>query len=230
MPAYWGTSLTESKSDPSAVIEGNGVLQLTTYLTDPNGPITQSNTTAGQIWTGYTFAQKYGWFEFRCKMAPGAGMDEAIWLLDKGTDPTIEYQEIDMPEWLGNRPNTSYLAHWYVPPGGNSSGSIISPTGPDWSADFHTYAINWQPNSITYYVDGIQYYQVTDGIPQTPMFILMTSGSSNGWGGDINASTCPNSMVFQYVRVYQGGGSTPPVPVPPPNSRKCPANRMLLPS
>ncbi|HVR83496.1 MAG TPA: glycoside hydrolase family 16 protein, partial [Planctomycetota bacterium] len=215
---YWDWRLTaQSKADPSAVVEGNGVLQLLTFLTDPNGPATQSNTTTGQIWTRDTFTQQYGWFEFRCKMAPGAGMDEACWLLSDGPDST-EYQEIDMPEWLGNRPNTLYFAHWYVPPGGNWSGTMVSPTGPDWSADFHTYAINWQPGSITYYVDGNQVWQTTDNVPQEPMMLILTSGSSSLWGGDINASTCPNAMVLDYVRVYQGGGTTPPNPPPPPPS------------
>lgn len=208
---YWDWRLAaQSKADPSAVVEGNGVLQLLTYLTDPNGPPTQANTTTGQIWTLNTFSQKYGWFEFRCKMAPGAGMDETCWLLSAygGT----EYQEIDMPEWLGNRPTTLYLAHWFVPPGGNWSGTLTHSTGPDWSADFHTYAVNWQPDSLTYYVDGIQYWQTTDHVPQEPLFLLVTSGSSSGWGGDINASTCPNSMVLDYVRVYQGAGQSPPSP------------------
>lgn len=212
---YWDWRLTaQSKADPSAVVEGNGTLQLMTFLTDPNGPATQANTTTGQVWTRHTFTQQYGWFEFRCKMAPGAGMDEACWLLS--ADGGTEYQEIDMPEWLGNRPNTLYFAHWFVPPGGNWSGTMVSPTGPDWSADFHTYAVNWQPDSITYYVDGIQYWQTTDHVPQEPMFLIASSGSSSLWGGDINSSTCPNSMVLDYVRVYQGGGTVPPPPPPPP--------------
>jgi beta-glucanase (GH16 family) len=214
VPAYYDYLVTaQSKSDPSAVVEGNGVLQLLTYLTDPNGPPTQSNTTTGQISTRGKFTQQFGWFEFRCKFGPGAGMDEAICLYAPyGSGP---YQEIDMPEWLGNRPTTSYLAHWYVPPGGNWSGTVISPQGPDYSADFHTYAINWQPDSITYYIDGIQVWQTTDHVPQYPMDISIGSGSSNVWGGDINASSCPNSMVIDYVRVYQGGGTIPPSPAPP---------------
>ncbi|HVR83592.1 MAG TPA: glycoside hydrolase family 16 protein [Planctomycetota bacterium] len=185
-----------------------------TYLTDPNGPVTASNTTAGAIWTPYTFTQQYGWWEFRCKMGPGAGMDEGLEMYGA----SVAYQDIDVPEWLGNTPNTLWLAHHWGPAESPTNWNLISPKGPDWSADFHTYAVNWQPDSITFYVDGIQYYQVTDNVPQVPMYIVISSGSGGpgNWGGDINASTCPNSMVIDYVRVYQGGGTTPPVPPPPP--------------
>ncbi|HVR83591.1 MAG TPA: glycoside hydrolase family 16 protein [Planctomycetota bacterium] len=210
-----GQTSPNSAYDPSAVVEGNGVLQILTYLTDPNGPVTSANTTTGQIDTANTFTQTYGWFEFRCKMAPGVGMDEATWMFSHGGP----YQEIDMPEWLGRNPNTIYLAHLYGPSWYKTGYSLDPATGPDWSAEFHTYAVNWQPDSITFYVDGIQYSQTTDQVPQGPMYLLISSGAtSNAWGGDINASTCPNSMVIDYVRVYQGGGTTPPVPVPPPNT------------
>jgi hypothetical protein len=149
-------------------------------------------------------------------------MDESICMYS-AVPPSGEYQEIDMPEWLGNRPTSLYLAHWFVPAGepwGTPfSGSMVTPTGPDWSADFHTYAINWQPNSITYYVDGIQFYQVTDNVPQDPMYFVLLSGTGGpgSWGGAVDPSILPNSMLVDYVRVYQGGGTTPPVPVSPPN-------------
>lgn len=194
----------------SNVVEGNGVLQLITEV----GGGGASDFTSGMIHTRETFSQTYGWFEARLKDPPGAGMYTTFWMLAFWPET---YHEIDIAEWRGT-PNTVDMALNLSGPNGVYSDHIVYDHGPDFTADFHTYAVNWQPDSITYYVDGVQFLQVTDNVPQTPMWILLNSGIGGpGWGGGTpDPSSLPNSMLIQYVRVWQGGGTTPPVhPLPP---------------
>jgi hypothetical protein len=120
-----------------------------------------------------------------------------------------DYREIDIAEWQ-YFPNTVDVAlhtgDWYT-------WKYVA--GQDFTADFHTYAVNWQPDSVTYYIDGVQFFQVTVNVPQTPMWMIINSGN----GTNVDLSSLPSSMVVQYVRVWQGSGTTPPVPpLPPPPS------------
>ncbi|HVR83909.1 MAG TPA: glycoside hydrolase family 16 protein [Planctomycetota bacterium] len=200
----WSSSalfpIGNSNFSDSEVVEGNGVLQL---ITEVGGGGT-TNTTSGLIHTRETFSQTYGWFEARIKEPPGAGMYSCFWMLSLWP---ADYREIDIAEWQ-IFPNTVDVAlhtgDWY-------SWKYIA--GQDFTADFHTYAVNWQPDSVTYYIDGVQFFQVTANVPQTPMWMIINSGN----GSNVDLSSLPNSMFVQYVRVWQGSGTTQPPPPPPPS-------------
>jgi beta-glucanase (GH16 family) len=43
---------------------------------------------------------------------------------------------------------------------------------------FHTYAFDWEPGSITWYVDGVKAYDLSGDVPVTPGKIMM-----NAWNG-----------------------------------------------
>ena len=50
--------------------------------------------------------------------------------------------------------------------------------GFDASEGFHTYGFDWQPDHITWYVDGKAVYTATENIPSTSGKIMM-----NVWNG-----------------------------------------------
>ena len=110
---------------------------------------------------GPLFNKRYGRFEFRAKLPTGQGVWPAIWMLPQ----TERYGgwaasgEIDILEAKGQTPNTvqgtlHFGSHWpantyikkeYVLP---DRGTI---------ADFHIYAIEWDPGEIRWYVDDRLY-------------------------------------------------------------------------
>ena len=102
-----------------------------------------------------------------------------------------------------------YGGEW--PDNTHSGGSYAD--GTDFSEDFHTYAIEWEPAEIRWYVDGILYNTETswwssgDDFPapfdQRFHFLLNTAVGGN-WPGSPDGSTVlPQQMVVDYVRVYQ---------------------------
>ncbi|HEY0257781.1 MAG TPA: glycoside hydrolase family 16 protein, partial [Candidatus Methylacidiphilales bacterium] len=169
-------------------------------------PFTQAGITqpytSGEITTEGRFFQTYGYFEACMKLPKGKGTWPAFWLIpENGSWPP----EIDTLENLGEDPFTAYTSFHY-----NSTNIDVTQadvTGGDFSAGYHIYAVAWIPQSITYYIDGVQVFQVTgSNVPSTPMYMILNTavGDGSGWGGAPNAySVFPNTTEVQYVHAYQ---------------------------
>ena len=160
--------------------------------------------TSGIVTTYGKFAQAYGWFEIRARFPKGKGFWPAFWLLpaDKRWPP-----EIDVLEILGHETNKVYMTnHWQDAQGRHLSngGAWV---GPDFSAGFHTFAVDWQPDVIVWYVDGVERFRSSKGIPSMPMYVLVNLAVGGDWPGNPDASTpFPATMDVDYVRVYRRRG------------------------
>ncbi len=159
--------------------------------------------TSGMASSFGKFSQKYGWFEARMKVPGSQGMWPAFWLLpaSKKWPP-----EIDIMELIGREKNKVYLtlhekqAGTWKP---KSFGKAFEAT--DFTADFHTYAVEWAPGEIVWYVDGVERHRVKDaGVPDEPMYILLNLAVGGDWPRMPDETTVfPSTMQVDYVRVYQ---------------------------
>jgi endo-1,3-1,4-beta-glycanase ExoK len=124
--------------------------------------------------------QAYGMYQVNLKTAAGPGLNTAFF-----TYTANPHDEIDL-EFLGRSPRYVSLTYWV---NGISSGSYIADLGFDSSADFHTYAFNWQPGSITWYADGKVLFQTKPGkvLPAhaSKMYLELWAGAAaeNAWLG-----------------------------------------------
>ncbi len=162
--------------------------------------------TSGMVTTYGKFAQKYGWFEMRARMPHGKGLWPAFWLLpsDKTWPP-----EIDILEVLCDKPNIVYLTNHWLDAQSQHQSHGQSFNGPDLSQGFHTYAVDWEPSEITWYVDGVERSRSTEGIPTQPMYVIANLAVGGDWPGNPDATTpLPNTMDIDYIRVYQKAGSS----------------------
>src|SRR5262249_48826216 len=109
--------------------------------------------TSGMVSSYGKFDQKYGWFELREKFPTGKGMWHGFCVLpaDKSWPP-----EIDVLEILGHEPDKVYMTNHWRKPGGGHEGKGDHFKGPDFSTDYHTFAIEWGPEAIVWYVDGVE--------------------------------------------------------------------------
>ena len=168
----------------------------------------------------------YGRFVVRAKMPAGLGTWPAIWMLP--TDWVYggwPYSgEIDIMEAVGFDHGTIHAnAHCEIYNWWNG----IPPTGGDlfvndFNTEFHDYIIEWDENSIKWYVDDIQYHtymNINQGSAYWPFdqdfHLLLNIAIGGTWGGQqgIDNSIFPVQMEVEYVRVYEHneGGSDPVV-------------------
>ena len=214
----WGNNELQTYTDRSANadLEG-GFLVITALKQTFSGPdnITRDYTSARLV-TRDKFTQAYGRFEARIKLPYGQGIWPAFWMLGDniGTSGWPQCGEIDIMENIGREPS---VVHGTLHGPGYSAGNGISaaytlPNGRKFSDSFHTFAVEWEPNHIRFYVDGHLYKTRTPadlppGKPWVfdhPFFIILNVAIGGGWPGNPDTTTVfPQKMLVDYVRVYQ---------------------------
>ena len=117
-------------------------------------------------------------------------------------------------EVVGHQPSTNHgTAHWGANFGVHqySGSSITLPGGAKFSDAFHLFSIEWQQNSIVWYMDDQPYYSIDNtqmnGQPypfNAPFFFIMNIAVGGNWPGYPDATTVfPQTMMVDYVRVFQ---------------------------
>jgi beta-glucanase (GH16 family) len=104
--------------------------------------------------------------------------------------------EIDVMECLGD--DTRWTYHW----DGYRQSSASVPAGwraamPRTADGWHTFGVNWQPNRLTFYYDGVEVGTQTVAVPTDPHYLIANLGVS---GTRISA---PQTVKIDYVRVWQ---------------------------
>jgi beta-glucanase (GH16 family) len=172
--------------------------------------------TSARLLTRRKFSQTYGRFEARIKIPFGQGIWPAFWMLGDNID-TVHWPncgEIDIMENIGKEPSVVHgTFHGPGYSGGKGVGAPYTLTGGrKFSDDFHTFAVEWEPNVIRFYVDGHLYQTRTPAdlphgaswVFDHPFFIILNVAVGGGWPGNPDATTVfPQQMQVDYVRVYK---------------------------
>lgn len=155
------------------------------------------------------FTQRYGRFEFRAKLPLGRGLWPALWMLPYDTTygTWAANGEIDVMEARGQTPSTVLGTLHYggrFPANTHTSVDYILPHRGS-TADFHTYAVEWEPGRLRFLVDGVAY--------QTQRF-WWSSGRRDQHGGvtpgsdaDVHAWPAPFDRAFYLVMNLAVGGN-----------------------
>ncbi len=147
--------------------------------------------------------QTYGYFEARLEVPAGQGLWPAFWLL--GAVGTTGVNEIDIHEILGNEPDKVYMTvHWGTDYNAGHMSDGTNWVGPDFSADFHVFGLEWTPDAIVWTIDGVERKRHTGaGVPQVPMYVILNLAIGGNWPGAPDATTSfPALYQVDYVRAY----------------------------
>jgi beta-glucanase (GH16 family) len=158
-------------------------------------------------------AWRYGRIEARIQIPRGQGLWPAFWMLGDNC-PQVGWPgcgEIDIMENIGKEPR---LVHGTVHGPGYSGAqgvtSSFSLTSGAFADDFHVFAVEWEPDTIRWYVDDSLYRTITPGslpgrwVYDHPFFIILNVAVGGYWpGGPDSTTVFPQTMRVDYVRVYQ---------------------------
>ncbi|MFB7788260.1 ricin-type beta-trefoil lectin domain protein [Streptomyces vinaceus] len=213
----------------NAALDGQGHLVITARRENPANYTCwygRCEYTSARLNTAGRFTQAYGHVEARLKVPRGQGMWPAFWMLgnDIGQVGWPNSGEIDIMENVGFEPSTIHgTLHG---PGYSGSGGIGAtytlPGGQAFADAFHTFAVDWAPDSISWSVDGTVYQRRTPAdlggrtwAFNKPFFLILNLAVGGYWPGDPDGSTAfPQQLVVDHVRVTTsdtGTGRTGPI-------------------
>ncbi|WP_018548611.1 ricin-type beta-trefoil lectin domain protein [Streptomyces sp. LaPpAH-108] len=203
----------------NAALDGQGHLVITAKKENPNNYQCWYGTcqyTSARLNTSGKFNAQYGHVEARMKIPRGQGMWPAFWML--GTPVNWpDSGEIDVMENVGFEPSTVHgTIHGpgYSGAGGIGAGYSL-PSGQAFADAFHTFAVDWAPDSITWSVDGNVYQRRTPAdlggktwVFNKPFFLIMNLAVGGYWPGDPDGSTqFPAQLVVDSVSVTTADGA-----------------------
>jgi beta-glucanase (GH16 family) len=146
-------------------------------------------------------SQTYGRWEFRARTDKGRGRGSAILLwpdsLNKEADGELDMMEVPRED----RSQAHFVIHFSAQ--NKLAGSKV---GGDFS-QWHTFAMDWLPDRITWYVDGVKQFETFDKnvIPTSRMHlaIQLDMGPFEEWILAPDHTTPPEvSLEVDWVRVY----------------------------
>ncbi|MFJ8764608.1 lectin [Streptomyces clavifer] len=205
----------------NAVLDGQGNLVITARRENPGNYqcwYGRCEYTSARLNTAGRFTTTYGKIEARMKIPRGQGIWPAFWMLgnDIGQVGWPNSGEIDIMENVGFEPGTVHgTLHG---PGYSGSGGIGAgytlPGGQAFADAFHTFAVDWSPEAITWSVDGTVYQRRTPAdlggrqwVFNKPFFLILNLAVGGYWPGDPDGSTVlPQQLLVDYVRVNTDSG------------------------
>ena len=156
---------------------------------------------------------KYGRVEVRLKGPAGPGTWAAFWMLGANIDdrPWPGCGEIDITELLGRDPSTVYG----TPHGPASGDSYTTTLSEGFANDFHTYAVDWLPDQITWYLDGKAYGSYNKASLSDPIhtwvfdheyYLIANLAMGGNFGGAIDPALKDATTSIDYVHFYTING------------------------
>jgi beta-glucanase (GH16 family) len=219
----WGNNELEYYTDgtQNAVVQGGNLVITATKqgASQYHCSYGTCQYTSARLLTQGLFAQQYGRFEARAQMPTGKGLWPAIWMLGDNIS-TVNWPacgEIDFMETIGTDISTNH-GSLHMPTNYGPSGTLKLPNGASFADAFHTFAIEWEPGTVRFYVDDQLYEtQNQSTVPAAdkwefdhPFFLLINVAVGGQWPGSPDSTTSfPQTLKVDWVRVYQKDGTEP---------------------
>lgn len=145
----------------------------------------------------------YGRFEVSMKSAYREGVLSSFFTYYDGGGGVSNWNEIDI-EILGRYPND--IQFNTITPGQVNHFSHF-PMNSSPHSDYHTYAFEWTPNYVAWFVDGIEVYKQTGPHIQTltraqKIMMNIWNPQAPNWAGTWNPNVLPAFAFYDWVSYY----------------------------
>lgn len=214
----WGNNELQYYRAENVTVSG-GNLVLTTLAQSFGG----RSYTSGKVTTRNKQTFLYGRIEMRAKIPTGGGMWPAFWMMpqDDVYGGWAASGEIDIMESANATTSVGGTLHYGGSyPYNTSSGGSYSLGGANFAGDFHIYAVEWEPDEMRWFVDGVLFLTKTsaqwfsDGAPGNPRapfdqeFYILLNAAIGGYYTGCTSPGCitaslPQQYLIDYVRVYE---------------------------
>jgi len=223
----WGNSEQEyyTKLSQNVRINGQGQLEINAVKIGDTDPIRDRcftcEYTSARIKTAGKLGFKYGHLEARMQLPAGAGMWPAFWLLGASLTKGRVWPdagEIDVMEARGDMPNQA-VGTLHGPGYSGQNGTMRTMAFSslyNLQSDYHTYSIDWTKDSISFNVDGMNYFtqSATDVAPNKwvfndEFFLILNLATGGNFASNLDTTLPGAQFKIDYIRysTYKGQGT-----------------------
>lgn len=208
---FWGEMLLKDTyalpgdqhfyTDGKNVELGDGKLRIVTKHETAEGKIwnpvagflqKEFNYTSGLLSTGMSFRQKYGKFKVKVKFS-GASLRQSVFMVAEKILPHVDLVKVE-------KGKANFGSFWGNIAEKNGVNKKVTRKGASkFSSDFFIYTVEWSPEKILWKINDLEIMSQTQGIPEDPMYLVLSSGVT----GDVGGHQLPASMEVDWVRVYK---------------------------
>lgn len=205
-PGWVNNELQSYVKDDQVAVVSDGTLKINLIK---DGDAVKSARLYAERNTGW----QYGYIEARIKVPEGKGTWPAFWMMPVNYNSWPADGEIDIMEHVGFDPNVIHSTiHCNKYNNTGTPTETATVTVPTATSDFHTYALEWSADKMTFYVDGSELLTYdNDGTGKdawpfdAPFYVILNLAWGGQWGGQqgVDESCLPATMEVDYVRVFQ---------------------------
>lgn len=159
------------------------------------------------------YEQLYGYFEIRCILPKGKGINPAFWLLtdgmwDDNTDGGVTGAEVDVLETntkydpfdptFNSVYHTIHVDSYEEEHKAEIAGLFYAENPYE---EFNTYGVEWNSEEYIFYINGVETARTSfGGVCEVPLYLIISVGVDENIKDN---EFLPASMVVDYVRCYQ---------------------------
>ncbi len=148
--------------------------------------------TSGLISTGKSFRQQYGKVRAKVRMSK-APVRQAIWMVADKILPHVDIAKVEKGKiFHGN--------FWgNITEKGGVRKKVVKKGAGKFTSDFFIYSVEWSPEKIVWKINEKVILTQSQGIPQESMYLVLSSGVTNG----VPEHQLPATMEVDWVKVYK---------------------------
>ena len=200
-PSFVGLPGTQSSTalglNPFSIQDGHLVITAQPIPASDAAYVGNHPFSSGMISTENSFVQTYGVFEMTATLPNTTGAWPAFWMLPINTHGLNT--ELDPLEAFGQ---DSDRVHWGFRSSTTATQGYWADTS-DLTVGEHTFAVEWTPYSLTYFVDGIEVGQeATPADMNTAMYMIANLAMGGSWVGNADPTTTA-TMTIDSINAYQ---------------------------
>lgn len=183
----------------------NGLLYIDAYKESIGG----KNYSSARIKTQSKFDLTYGKIKVRAKLPKKIGTWPAVWLLGASVSEIgwPACGEIDILEQTGqDKSKILGTTHWLNTQDNTNASYSKAYSTSGLTDTFKVYTLEWSADAIKIFVDNQMFYNMTlmEDMPfKDPFFIIINLAMGGTLGGDIDDGFYTDSLIVDYVRVYE---------------------------
>ena len=192
-------SILSSRWPENAIIKDGSL-----YLENRKETRDDKDWTSGSVWIRpQVFCQRYGYFEARYKISAAYGVNNSFWMSSGiTTDSVTSVQRFELDINEGHYPNVVNTNYHSMNTGERVQHSEKYISEYDLSADYHTYAMEWNEKEMIYYFDGEVIARKVNLNAHTKSAPYFSSAVLN-WAGQVTDAIDRTAQVVDYVRIWQ---------------------------